>query len=118
MSVVVQPERLVSITGVGQSAVGRPMPVSPLKLTVDACLAAIADAGLTAADIDGLVTYPGAHNTGDGYSPIGAIETVAALGLKPRWIAASIEGHSHMGSVAMAIHAIASGACSSRRTTP
>jgi acetyl-CoA acetyltransferase len=111
MSIADHPERLVSITGVGQSAVGRPMPLSALKLTVDACLAAIADAGLTPADIDGLVTYPGAHNTGDGYSPIGAVETVAALGLQPRWMAASVEGHSHMGSVAMAIHAIAAGAC-------
>jgi acetyl-CoA acetyltransferase len=111
MSIDEHPERLVSITGVGQSAVGRPMPLSPLKLTVDACVAAIADAGLTPADIDGLATYPGAHNTGDGYSPIGAVETVAALGLQPKWMAASIEGHSHMGSVAMAVHAIASGAC-------
>jgi acetyl-CoA acetyltransferase len=111
MSLGDHPERRVSISGVGQSAVGRPMPLSPLKLTVDACVAAIADAGLAPADIDGLVTYPGAHNTGDGYSPIGAIETAVALGLQPKWLAASIEGHSHMGSVAMAIHAIASGAC-------
>ena len=34
--------------------------VDPLSLTVDACLAAVADAGLTLDDIDGLSTYPGA----------------------------------------------------------
>ena len=35
------------------------MMVAPLSLTVDACEAAIADAGLTLDDIDGLSTYPG-----------------------------------------------------------
>ena len=33
--------------------------VDPLSLTVQACRAAVADAGLTFADIDGLATYPG-----------------------------------------------------------
>jgi len=32
--------------------------VDPLRLTVDACLAAVEDAGLTLDDIDGLSTYP------------------------------------------------------------
>jgi acetyl-CoA acetyltransferase len=111
MSALAHPEKLVSITAVGQSEVGRPSMLSPLKLTVDACLAAIADAGLTTADIDGLATYPGAINSGDGFSPIGATETMAALGLRPSWVAASIEGHSHMGPIFAAIHAIAAGAC-------
>jgi acetyl-CoA acetyltransferase len=111
MSAAEHPEKRVSITGVGQSGVGRPMPFSPLKLTVDAGRMAIADAGLAPSDIDGLVTYPGGQNTGDGYSPVGGTETVAALALQPKWIASSVEGHSHMGAIAMAIHAIASGAC-------
>ena len=34
--------------------------VDPLSLTVEACMRAIADAGLTRDDIDGLSTYPGA----------------------------------------------------------
>ena len=38
--------------------------VDPLSLTVDACLAAVADAGLTLDDIDGLSTYPGAGGVG------------------------------------------------------
>jgi 3-oxoacyl-[acyl-carrier-protein] synthase III len=33
--------------------------VDPLSLAVDASLEAIADAGLTIEDIDGLSTYPG-----------------------------------------------------------
>jgi acetyl-CoA acetyltransferase len=105
------PEKLVSISGVGQSEVGRPSALSPLKLTVDACLAAIADAGLTTADIDGLATYPGAINSGDGFSPVGATETMAALGLRQPWVLASQEGHSHMGPIFAGIHAIAAGQC-------
>ena len=41
--------------GVGQSEIGRRLYRDPLELTLDACLAAIDDAGLTTADIDGLV---------------------------------------------------------------
>ena len=41
------PERRAAITGIGQSQVGRRLGVDPLALTADACLAAIADAGLT-----------------------------------------------------------------------
>ena len=52
-------ERKAAITGIGQSDVGRRLNRDPLALTVDACLAAIADAGLTRADIDGVSTYPG-----------------------------------------------------------
>ncbi len=48
-----------SCRGVGRSQIGRRLMVDPLSLTVDACLAAVADAGLTLDDIDGLSTYPG-----------------------------------------------------------
>ena len=39
--------------------IGRRIYRDPLDLTVEACLAAIEDAGLTRDDIDGLATYPG-----------------------------------------------------------
>ena len=45
-------ERKAAITGVGQSDIGRRLGRDPLELTLDACLAAIEDAGLTRADID------------------------------------------------------------------
>ena len=51
-------ERKAAITGIGQSDVGRRLGRDPLGLTLDACLAAIADAGLSRADIDGVATYP------------------------------------------------------------
>ncbi len=47
------------ISGVGQSTIGRRLGLSAIELTTQSCLAAIADAGLTTADIDGLSTYPG-----------------------------------------------------------
>jgi acetyl-CoA acetyltransferase len=105
------PEKQVCITGAGQSEVGRPSRKSALALTVDACTAAIEAAGLAPADIDGLATYPGPVNTGDGFSPVGATETMLALGLAPKWIGASTEGHAHMGAIVAAIMAIASGQC-------
>ena len=52
-------ERRAIISGIGQSDVGRRLGRSDLDLTVEAALAAIADAGLTRDDIDGLSTYPG-----------------------------------------------------------
>ena len=51
--------REACITGIGQSEIGRRLYRDPLELTLDGCLAAVADAGLTIADIDGLSTYPG-----------------------------------------------------------
>ena len=105
------PEKQVCVSGIGQSAVGRPSPHSALKLTVDACLEAIADAGLRSADIDGLTTFPGPSGDTGGFSPVGATETMFALGLKPRWVGASTEGHAHMGAIFSAIQAIASGLC-------
>ena len=57
-------EDKVAITGIGMSQIGRRLMRPPLSLTVEACKAAVADAGLTMADIDGLSTYPGAMFAG------------------------------------------------------
>ena len=54
-----KPERHAILSGVGQSAIGRRLFRTDLDLTSEAALAAIADAGLTPDDIDGLATYPG-----------------------------------------------------------
>lgn len=107
----VLPERSVRITGIGQSKVGRPSPDSALELTTFACEQAIADAGLTVADIDGLATYPGPLPGRDGTSPIGATEVMVTLGMQPTWVGACTEGHAHMSAIFAAIQAIASGLC-------
>ena len=52
-------ERRAIISGIGQSQIGRRLGRSDLDLTLEAGLAAIADAGLQRDDIDGLSTYPG-----------------------------------------------------------
>ena len=57
-------EHKAVLSGIGRSKLGRRLMVDPLSLAVDACLAAVADAGLTLDDIDGLSTYPGRRGRG------------------------------------------------------
>jgi len=77
-------EHRAVLAGVGRSALGRRLIVNPLSLTVDACLAAVADAGLELSDIDGLSTYPGAVGMGMSEGGVAAVEE--ALRLHPTWI--------------------------------
>ncbi|MGH7897609.1 MAG: OB-fold domain-containing protein, partial [Candidatus Binatia bacterium] len=77
-------EHRVVLSGVGRSAIGRRLMVDPLSLAVDACLEAVADAGLTLADIDGLSTYPGSAPMGMSEGGVTAVEE--ALRLRPPWI--------------------------------
>ncbi len=111
MAVREYPEKKVCISGIGQSAVGRPSQHGALRLTIDACLEAVADAGLALSDVDGLTTYPGPSLDGGGISPVGSTEVMLALGFSPAWIGASTEGHGHMGAIFSAIQAIACGLC-------
>src|SRR3546814_3239981 len=55
-------EKQVAISGIGMSDVSRGADRTPLSLTIDACMEAIADAGLKRSDIDGLSSYPGGDN--------------------------------------------------------
>ena len=103
-------ESSVAIAGIGQSAITRAPGTSPLRLTLDACLAAIADAGLRPADLDGLVSYPGVRDDASGFSPVSVHDVRLALGLKPDWYAAcAMESASQMSALFAAIHAIAAG---------
>ena len=97
-----------ALTGIGMSTLGRRLMVPPLSLTIDACEAAIADAGLTFADIDGLSTYPGPLNVaGMGEGGVTALE--AALGIRPTWHNGTMETFGPGGSVISAMLAIACG---------
>ena len=101
-------EDKVAITGIGMSDIGRRLMVSPLSLTIRACERAVADAGLTMADIDGLSTYPGGGNVGGfGEGGVGALE--AALGLRPTWYNGGFETFGPGGSVIAAMLAVAGG---------
>jgi acetyl-CoA acetyltransferase/uncharacterized OB-fold protein len=97
-----------ALTGIGMSTLGRRLMLPPLSLTIDACEAAIADAGLTFADIDGLSTYPGPLNVaGMGEGGVTALE--AALGIRPTWHNGTMETFGPGGSVISAMLAIACG---------
>jgi acetyl-CoA acetyltransferase len=101
-------ERRACITGIGQSEVARRLFRDPLEITLDACLAAIADAGLTVRDIDGLSTYPG--NAGPpGFSGAGAVEVHDALRLQLNWCDSGIETPGQLGAVIKACLAVGAG---------
>src|SRR4029077_10739183 len=93
------------LSGVGRSAIGRRLMVDPLSLTIDACLEAVADAGLTLDDIDGLSTYPG--GVGMGMSEGGVTPVEEALRLHPTWINGGGDLPGPGGSVIAAMLAVA-----------
>jgi acetyl-CoA acetyltransferase/uncharacterized OB-fold protein len=97
------------LSGVGRSALGRRLMVDPLSLTVDACLQAVADAGLELDDIDGLSTYPGAVGMGMSEGGVTAVEE--ALRLHPTWINGGGDLPGPGGSVIAAMLAVSSGLC-------
>lgn len=102
-------EHRAVLSGVGRSAIGRRLMVDPLSLTVDACLAAVEDAGLTLDDIDGLSTYPGVATMGMGEGGVTVVEE--ALRIHPTWINGGMDLPGPGGSVIAAMMAVASGLC-------
>jgi acetyl-CoA acetyltransferase len=102
-------ERRAIISGIGQSDVGRRLGRSDLDLTVDAALAAIADAGLTRDDIDGLSTYPGMGAGTPGFGGPPSPEVQDALGLSLNWHDGGGEGPAQMRAVMAASLAVAAG---------
>lgn len=104
-------EKDVAITGIGQSEVGRPSDKSAMRLTLDACLQAIADAGLQRSDIDGVACWPGDNNNGDPFSPVGPSALKSALGLNVNWFGAGYEGPGPLAGVINGAMAIAAGLC-------
>ena len=102
-------ERRSVISGIGQSDVGRRLGRTGLALTIDAALEAIADAGLTTADIDGIATYPGAGGIGDAFSGPGTPEVQDALRLNVSWHTGGLEGAAQLAAVINAVMAVGAG---------
>ncbi|WP_045877824.1 OB-fold domain-containing protein [Pseudofrankia sp. DC12] len=98
------------LSGIGRSRMGRRLMVDPLSLTIDACLEAIADAGLTRDDIDGLATYPGGA-TSSGMNEGGITAVEEALRLNPTWIQGGSEQPGPGGALIAAMLAVSSGLC-------
>jgi len=95
-------ELSVAIVGVAESDLGKTPQHTVMSLQAQAALAALDDAGLTMAEVDGVVTA-GAW----GWAP--SLQLAEYLGLKPKYIdSTNIGGSSfeaHVGHAAMAIKA-------------
>ena len=103
-------EDKVILAGVGVSEVGRRLSQSEHNLTHTACLNAIADAGLSLADIDGVCAYPGSTGL-PGLSDGGVRAMAYSLGLNPLWHAGAAETPGQTGPIISAMLAVASGMC-------
>jgi acetyl-CoA acetyltransferase/uncharacterized OB-fold protein len=101
-------EDRAAITGIGASPIGRRLMVPPLSLTTQACERAVADAGLTLDDIDGLATYPGGGSFG-GFGEGGVTALEDALGIRPTWHNGGAETFGPGGSLIAAMLAVAGG---------
>ncbi|UVO52674.1 thiolase family protein [Sphingomonas sp. SUN039] len=97
------------ITGIGMSEVGVRLTRSAIGLTVDAVKEAIADAGLTLDQIDGVSTYPGKMQAFLGFSPISTDDLIEVLGLKTRWHAGTGEATAQLGAITDAASAVKAG---------
>jgi acetyl-CoA acetyltransferase len=75
-------ERSAIISGIGMSRIGRKTGISDVDLTVESTMAAIADAGISPSDVDGIATI--------GDTPIGV--TAQRLAITPDWTGGSM-GH-------------------------
>ena len=103
-------EDKVAITGIGISRIGRRLMLDPVVLAVEAAEQAIADAGLTVDDIDGLSTYPGG-SLGGGMTEGGIYAMEDALRVRPSWINGGLETPGQGGAVIAAMLAVAGGLC-------
>jgi len=99
--------RDVAIAGVGYSAIARDTDRTAGGLAVDACLAAMQDAGITTNDVDGIATYPG------GYDSVPVFYVCEALGLGTLNWFSDLFGYTPAGitPVIAAAHAVALGHC-------
>jgi len=97
-----------SIVGIGESAVGKVPDRSALQLQADATSAALADAGLSIADIDGLITTPVRVEAWN--MPCGVVASY--LGIRPSYLLTlDLAGASGTAMIHHAAMAIASGQC-------
>src|SRR5215475_10745593 len=86
--------RDVAIVGIGQTAYGRKLPGTAWELAIEAVLAALADAGLGPADVDGMCRFA------PPFEPVSEPMLVRALGIPElRFFAESPLGGEALGAV-------------------
>jgi acetyl-CoA acetyltransferase/uncharacterized OB-fold protein len=100
----------VVISGIGTSRIGRRLGGDPLAFMVDACLAAIEDAGLTRDDVDGISSYPGgSYDAVSGETGGGIFTLEDILRIRPRWFGSGMETSGQTGAVVNAMLAVSAG---------
>lgn len=93
------PETRAIISGLGISSIGRRLGIAPLALTADAARQAIADAGLTVADVDGISTMGDTPPT----------EAAAELGIDAGYLGGGFDTGGLLSPVMSAFLAVAEG---------
>lgn len=97
------------ISGIGKSAIGRPLDRGPLDLTLDAVLDALDDSGLQASDIDGVASWPGYNREPAGFSPVSITDIKEALNLPLQWYCGGFEQSGQAAAIATAAAAVSTG---------
>jgi acetyl-CoA acetyltransferase len=99
------PQR-VAVVGVGYSTVGRRTGLTLEELTAQASVAAMADAGLRPADLDGVVVHSFPHQY------VAATQTADLLGIPDLgFYSGSVDGAAYSVAAMHGIAAVASGSC-------
>jgi acetyl-CoA acetyltransferase len=98
-------ERIAAIGGVAESDLGDVAPKTAMQLQAEAAREALAEAGLTFADVDGLLSAGG-----DTFAPSMAVGEY--LGIRPRYTdSTNIGGSSFVAHAGHALRAIQAGLC-------
>lgn len=95
----------IAIVGVGQAGLGVAEGFTEMEILAQAAQAAVADAGLTMRDIDGLTTA-------SVLAPMWAMPVIEYLGIRPSFIDSTmLGGSSFVAHMMPAIHALNAGQC-------
>ncbi|NMD61340.1 UNVERIFIED_ORG: acetyl-CoA acetyltransferase [Nocardia globerula] len=97
------------ITGIGQSQIGRRIGRTGIDLALEASERAVAHAGLTFDDIDGVASYPGPVAAEGGFVGATTHDVRDAFGLNTRWHVSGVETSGQIGTLLDAAAAVASG---------
>ncbi|MBC7954528.1 MAG: thiolase, partial [Cytophagales bacterium] len=95
----------VAVVGVGHAGIGEAPGFTPMELLAQAAARAVADAGMTMQDIDGLATCASG-------ATMWAMNATEYLGLRPRFVHSTmLGGSSFIAHVMPAMQALMSGQC-------
>ncbi len=95
----------VAVAGVGHAGLGQAAGFTEMEILIQAAQRAVADAGLTMRDIDGICTASVA-------APMWAMPVIEHLGIRPTFIESTmLGGSSFVAHLMPAIHALATGQC-------